>query len=77
MSKTTWERTSVQNLLRNGASGRYYARWSFTVNGKSKQKWINLKTDVFGIAKLRIYDEAVKIESVRRSGASVTAGKER
>jgi hypothetical protein len=46
MAKTTWERTPVQNLLRNGKSGRYYARW--TIAGK--QKWVNLKTDVFTAA---------------------------
>ena len=65
----------MRHLLRNGASGRYYARWSFTVNGKEKQRWVNLKTDVFSVAKLRIHDEATKVESVRRSGAAVTAGK--
>ena len=46
MAKTTWERTPVQNLLPNGESGRYYARW--TIAGK--QKWVNLKTDVFTAA---------------------------
>lgn len=70
--KPTWERTSVQNLLRKGASERYYARWSFTVNGKEKQRWVNVKIDVFSVAKLRIHDDAVKIESVRRSGTAVT-----
>lgn len=71
MSKTTWERTSVQNLLRNGASGRYYARW--TIAGK--QKWVNLKSDVFSVAKLKILDEAAKVEAFRQSGAAATAGK--
>ncbi len=71
MRKTTWERTSVQSLPRNGASGRYYARW--TIAGK--QKWVNLKTDVFSVAKLRILDEAAQVEIVRQSGAAVTAGK--
>jgi integrase len=71
MSKTTWERTSVQNLLRNGESGRYFGRW--TVSGK--QIWVKLETDVFSVAKLRLADEAAKIESRRRSANSVTAGK--
>lgn len=70
MSKTTWERTPVQNLLRNGASGRYYARW--TIGGK--QKWVNLKTDVFTVAKLRLADESAKVEALRSRSAAVAAG---
>jgi len=70
MSKTTWERTSVQNLLRNASSGRYFGRW--TVGGK--QIWRKLDTDVFSVAKLRLADEASKIEGLRRSGAAVTSG---
>lgn len=70
MSKTTWERTPVQNLLRNGASGRYYARW--TISGK--QKWVNLKTDLFTIAKIRLNEESGKIEALRQSAANVIAG---
>ncbi len=69
-NKTTWERTSVQNLLRNGASGRYYARW--TIAGK--QKWVNLHTDVFSVAKLRLNDEAAGIEALRQSASAVTEG---
>ena len=72
--KTTWERTSVQNLLRNRSSGNYYGRWTITVNGKSKQKWINLNTDVFSVAKLRVADEATKIEKLRGSSSAVVAG---
>jgi integrase len=73
--KTTWERTSVQSLLRNRSSGNYYGRWKITVNGKSKHKWINLKTDVFSVAKLRVGDEAAKINGTRQSASNVTAGK--
>ena len=36
-----WETTKEPNVLRNSASGRYYAR--YTIAGK--QKWTNLKTD--------------------------------
>ena len=75
MSKTTWETTSVQNLLRNGASGRYYARWTFTVNGKSRQKWDNRDTDVFSVAKLRIMDEGGRVEALRQSRVAVASGK--
>lgn len=68
MSKTTWETTSVQNLLRNGASGRYYARWTLTVNGKSKQRWVNLDADVFSVAKLRIHGCKPRHLKVGRNG---------
>lgn len=71
MSKTTvWERTSVQSLLRNRKSGRYYGRWKIA----GKQKWVKLDTDVFSVAKLRLNDEAAKIEQLRGSRAAVAAG---
>jgi len=70
MAKPTWERTPVQNLLRNQSSGRYYARW--TISGK--QKWVSLYTDVLSVAKLRLADEANRIEGLRRSAAAVTGG---
>jgi len=65
----------VRNLLRNGASGRYYARWTFTVNGKEKQRWVNLDPDVFTVAKLLLHDKSAQIEALRTSGAAVSAGK--
>ncbi len=34
-----------------------------------------MKTDVFGVAKLRLLDESGKIEATRASGAAVSAGK--
>ena len=70
MKKPTWERTPVQNLLRNESSGRYYARW--TISGK--QKWVSLDTDVLSVAKLRLADEAKRIEGLRRSATAVTDG---
>lgn len=69
-----WERTSVQNLLRHGKSGRYYGRWTITVNGKARQLWRKLNTDVFTVAKLRVNDEAAKIEKLRGSHAAVKNG---
>jgi hypothetical protein len=36
---------------------------------------VNLETDVFGVAKLRMADEAAKIEALRRSGSAVATGK--
>jgi integrase len=73
--QTTWEGTSVPSLLRNRSSGKFYGRWKLTVNGKSKQKWVNLKTDDFKVAKLRIADEARTIERLRGSRTAVEGGK--
>ena len=69
--KTTgWERTSVQCLLRNRKSGRYYGRW--VISGK--QKWVSLDTDLFSVAKLRLTDEASKVGRRRGSRNAVEAG---
>jgi hypothetical protein len=69
-NETTWERTSVQYLLRNRASGRYYGRW--TIGGK--QKWVNLNTDVFAVAKLRLSEEASKVQKSRSRKESIETG---
>src|ERR1700690_3859218 len=69
-TRQTWETTREPNLLRNTASGRYYGR--FTLAGK--QKWVNLETDVWTVAKLRLADERAKIERLRQTAADVTAG---
>jgi len=58
---SVWETTRESNLLRNIESGRFYAR--FRIFGK--RKWVNLGTDIFSTAKMRLADERVK--SVRRS----------
>ena len=69
-NKTKWERTQVQGLLRNGSSGIYYGRWKLG----GKQKWKSLKTSVFSVAKLRLIDEAAKVERLRGAGKAVTSG---
>ena len=69
-SKQLWDTTREPNLLRNSASGRYYGR--FTLSGK--QKWVNLETDVWTVAKIRLADERAKIERLRQTAADVTAG---
>jgi integrase len=69
-SQRMWETTREPNLLRNSASGKYYGR--FTLSGK--QKWLNLETDVWSVAKLRLSDERTKIERLRQTADSVTAG---
>lgn len=68
--ETAWQRTSVQNLLRNRKSRRYYGRW--TISGK--QKWVKLDTDVFTVAKLRLSDEAAKITRSRSLVAALESG---
>jgi len=70
VTRQTWDTTREPNLLRNTASGRYYGR--FTLAGK--QKWINLETDVWTVAKLRLADERAKIERLRQTATNVTAG---
>ncbi len=69
-SRQTWETTREPNLLRNMASGRYYGR--FTLAGK--QKWVNLETEVWTVAKIRLADERAKIERLRQSAAHVVCG---
>jgi len=68
--KTTWQRTSVQNLLRNRQSGHYYGR--FTISGK--QKWYALETDVLSVAKLRLADKAGEIQRLRGTTSNVEGG---
>ena len=69
-TKTKWVTTREPNLLKNDASGRFYGR--FNVSGK--QKWVNLKTDVFTVAKLRLADERVAIERGRLAEENVASG---
>jgi len=49
---------------------RYYGR--FTLAGK--QKWINLDTNLWTVARLRLADERSKIERLRQSATNVTVG---
>ena len=69
-TRTTWDTTRAPNLLRNAASGKYYG--GFTLGGK--QKWVSLGTDVWTVAKTRVADERAKIDCLRRTADSVTAG---
>ena len=47
-----WQTTPLANLVRNTASGNYYAR----VRLKGKLIWNSLKTDALAVAKLRLGD---------------------
>lgn len=62
VKKVLWERTPVTNLVRNSASGNYYAR--VKVNGKLK--WRTLKTKVFRIAKVRVVDKQKALQTQGR-----------
>jgi integrase len=50
MSGSIWKRTGVQNLVKNGESGIYYAR----VMVSGKPKWRSLDTKAVSVAKLRL-----------------------
>src|SRR5688572_3255953 len=69
-TKTKWVTTREPNLLKNDASGRFYGR--FNVSGK--QKWVNLDTDEFPVAKLRLAKERVEIERGRLAIENVASG---
>jgi hypothetical protein len=68
-ARPTWDATREPNLLRNTASGKHYGR--FILGGK--QKWVNLETDVWTIAKARLANERAKFERLRRTADGVTA----
>ncbi len=53
----TWNRTSVQNLVRH-KSGRYYAR----IFANGKETWKALKTDILEVAKVKLREIAGPIE---------------
>jgi integrase len=69
-TKAKWVTTREPNLLKNDASGRFYGR--FSVGGK--QKWVNLDTDQFPVAKLRLAKERVEIENSRLAIENVASG---
>ena len=50
--ESQWQKTPVANLVRNTASGIYYAR----VRIKGKLIWKSLKADTLSVAKLRLGD---------------------
>src|SRR4051812_1792906 len=68
--RSVWETSNTPNLLKNRDSGRYYAR--FVVS--KKQRWVNLDTDDYGVAKVRAADERAKIERVRLASHNTASG---
>ncbi len=69
-NKPTWQRTRIQNLLKNSKSGRFYGRW--VISGK--QIWRALDTDVFTVATVRLNEASAKIERRRGSVSAVASG---
>jgi integrase len=82
--ESQWQKTPIANLVRNTASGNYYARPRI----KGKLIWKSLKTDSLSVAKLRLGDflkeenhRAEVVQSAARGkmtfGNAVTIYKER
>jgi integrase len=82
--ESQWQKTPIANLVRNTASGNYYARPRI----KGKLIWKSLKTDSLSVAKLRLGDflkeenhRAEVVQSAARGkmtfGDAVTIYKER
>ncbi len=63
-----WQKTPVANLVRNAASGTYYAR----VRVDGKLIWKSLKTDRMTVAQLRLGD-FLKEERHRAEAVQATA----
>jgi hypothetical protein len=64
-----WTTTNVENLLRHKGGG-YYGR--FRVAGK--RKLVCFKTSVFSVAKLRLHDEAGRVNQQRGATVAVQSG---
>jgi integrase len=69
--ETRWQKTPVANLVRNSASGIYYAR----TRVRGKLIWKTLKTDRLGVAKLRLGDFLNNENQRAESLQSVARGK--
>ena len=70
-----WEKTRLQNLVRNQASGRYYARLYFD----GKEVWKALKTFYFSVAEARLAilqkeHREKRSEEIDSSNAKMTFG---
>ena len=70
-SKRNWESTRVQNLIRYGPSGTYFAR--FKVGGKLVRQ--SLETSVFSVAGLRLPDKINEHRKQHEARRAVGNGK--
>ncbi|MEO6755205.1 MAG: hypothetical protein ABIP85_25830, partial [Chthoniobacteraceae bacterium] len=66
----TWNRTSVQNLVRH-KSGRYYAR----IFANGKETWKTLKTDILEVAKVKLREISGSIEKAAHADHAEQRGK--
>jgi hypothetical protein len=69
--ESSWESTSVQNLIRYRPSGTYFAR--FKVGGKLVRQ--SLETAVFSVAKQRLPDKIREYRSRHESVKAFAGGK--
>jgi len=70
-SKSVWQRTRTQKLIRYAPKGTYYAY--FKLGGKPFRK--SLATDVYSVAKLRLADEIREQREVADAAIDRAAGK--
>jgi len=70
-SKSVWEKTRTQKLIRYAPKGTYYAY--FKVGGKPFRK--SLETHVYSVAKLRLADEIREQREVADAALDQAAGK--
>ena len=70
-TKSVWERTAVQNLVRYRPANTYFAR--FRVNGR--RVWKSLETTVFSVAKQRLPEMMREHRAKFESVAAVAIGK--
>ena len=66
-----WEKTRLQNLVRNAQSGRYYAR---AFEG-GKEVWKSLKTSHFGVAEAKLAIFLTEHREHRGKAEALLAGK--
>jgi integrase len=66
-----WEKTRLQNLVRNAQSGRYYAR----VFEGGKEVWKSLKTSHFGVAEAKLAVFLAEHREHRGKAEALLAGK--
>ncbi|HWY41142.1 MAG TPA: site-specific integrase [Chthoniobacterales bacterium] len=70
-SKSVWQKTRTQKLIRYAPKGTYYAY--FKVGGKPFRK--SLETNVYSVAKLRLADEIREQREVADAALNQAAGK--
>ncbi|HWD19346.1 MAG TPA: site-specific integrase [Verrucomicrobiae bacterium] len=67
----TWQKTKHANLVRNGSSGKYYARFRL----KGKLLWRSLDTDKVTVAQIRLADRLKLERQKAASGIAIAQGR--